>query len=301
VVEPSIGKAVRAPVLVVGAASRDLDPTHPRGWRLGGTVSYASLTLARLGVAVHALVGVDREAATATELDVLRAAGVDVVVAPLARGPVFDNRKTPEGRVQVAQQVSDPLPPAALPADWRDSPTVLLGPVAAELGPEWATAVAATAFVALAWQGLLRELLPGEEVRRVPLSRGLLVQRANVVFVSAEDVRGGQVSLADLIGPEQTLIVTRGDRGAVALCQGRGRYVPPLPRRVAIDSTGAGDVFMAAWLAARALAPDTPDDRHLAVASAMASLSVEARSVAELPGRRELCEVLVRLRDRHLG
>jgi hypothetical protein len=33
----------------------------------------------------------------------------------------------------------------------------------------------------------------------------------------------------------------------------------------------------------------------------MASLSVTARTLAELPGKRELCDVLVRLRDRHLG
>ena len=36
-------------LVVVGAASRDITPDDPRGWRLGGAASYASLAAARLG------------------------------------------------------------------------------------------------------------------------------------------------------------------------------------------------------------------------------------------------------------
>jgi sugar/nucleoside kinase (ribokinase family) len=75
-----------------------------------------------------------------------------------------------------------------------------------------------------------------------------------------------------------------------------GRYVPALPPRVALDATGAGDVFAGAWLAARSLAPEAHDWQHLAVAAAMASLSVTGRSISNVPGRRELCDVLLRLR-----
>ena len=35
-------------VVVVGAAARDIAPDDPRGWRLGGGVSYSALTTARL-------------------------------------------------------------------------------------------------------------------------------------------------------------------------------------------------------------------------------------------------------------
>src|SRR5215831_17540461 len=60
-------------VVVVGAAARDIVHDDPRGWRLGGGVSYAALTLARLGLRTGALVGADPEAARSRELDFLRA------------------------------------------------------------------------------------------------------------------------------------------------------------------------------------------------------------------------------------
>ena len=70
----------RPSVLIVGAASRDLAADDPRGWRLGGGVSYGGLTLARLGLRVRAVVGADAEAARAWELDLLREAGAAVHV-----------------------------------------------------------------------------------------------------------------------------------------------------------------------------------------------------------------------------
>jgi hypothetical protein len=228
VVDPSIGRTDLEPILVVGAASRDLDPTDPRGWRLGGAVSYAALTLARLGVPTHALIGVDREAGASAEIGVLRAAGVDVRLVPLTRGPAFDNRETPTGRVQIAHEVSEALPAAAMPADWPDSSTVLLGPVAGELGDEWAATPDPRAFVALAWQGLLRELGRGKQVRKTAPQRVPLLERANAVFVSAEDVRGSAVRLDGLVRDDQRLFVTGGVYGAVVLHRGSRRYVPAL-------------------------------------------------------------------------
>jgi Sugar kinases, ribokinase family len=257
------------------------------------------MSAARLGVAVRALIGVDAQASRAAELDVLNAAGVDIELVALQRGPVFDNRQTPAGRVQIAYQASDPMPATAIPERWRTTQTVLLGPIAAELKSEWAAALAPDAFVALAWQGLLRDLVPGRPVRRLPLARILLVERANALFVSAEDALP-ETSLYGLIGPGQHLFLTHGAYGAVALhlVDGRlgGRHVPPLPRRVPIDTTGTGDVFVAAWLAARSLAPAAEDWRHLAIAAAAASLNVTAQGLASVPDSQAVVDVLVRPR-----
>ena len=74
-------------VVHVGSACRDVVPEDPRGWRLGGGVTYASLTTARLGLRTAAIVGVDSTAATASELDMLREAGVDLLLVPLDEGP----------------------------------------------------------------------------------------------------------------------------------------------------------------------------------------------------------------------
>src|SRR6186997_3144045 len=66
---PGGGMSEAPEIVVVGAASRDLVDDDVRGWRLGGGVSYSALALARLGLRVGALVGVDGPAASADELD----------------------------------------------------------------------------------------------------------------------------------------------------------------------------------------------------------------------------------------
>ena len=114
-VDPSIGLSERPTIVVVGAATRDVSATDRRGWKLGGGVTYSALAAANLGVQVAALIGVDGEAATARELDSLRRAGVDVLLVPLEHGPIFDNQKTPTGRVQYALGASDQIPVSALP------------------------------------------------------------------------------------------------------------------------------------------------------------------------------------------
>lgn len=294
----------RPTLLVVGAATRDVDAADARGWRLGGTVAYASLAAARLGVRVRALIGAEATIATASEIGVLRDEGIEVRLVPLDHGPVFDNQQTPAARIQIAQQASDRMPAASLPDEWRSSGSVLLGPVANELGPEWAAVFGRDTIVALAWQGLLRELTPGERVRLLPLIRNALVQRAEVLLVSAEDVLGDRAEIAELLASNQRLLVTSGAHGAVELrrVDGRikGRYAPALPPSEVIDETGAGDIFLATWLATRILT-GMDDWRALSIASAMAGLSVARRGLADMPGRRDLCEALLKLRDRHHG
>src|SRR5688572_32327134 len=121
----------RAPQLVVvGAAARDVDALDPRGWRLGGGVSYSTLLAARLGVRVGSLIGLDEEAQGAHELDLMREAGAELEIVPLERGPLFENIEGPRGRRQICRGLSDLLPPAALPPRWRGARAFLLAPVA---------------------------------------------------------------------------------------------------------------------------------------------------------------------------
>ena len=292
------------PLLVAGAAARDIDPADPRGWRLGGTVMYASLAAARLGVHVRALVGADEPAAGAHELDLLRAAGAEVELVRLGHGPVFDNRQTAAGRVQYGHQPSDHIVMTALPTSWRSTPAVILGPVAGEIGPDWA-ALSRPAFVALAWQGLLRQIVPGEQVRRLPPKASPLLDRADLVLVGSDDLAAGGVPLADFLDHGE-LIVTHGARGAVALRRRpagglAGRRVPALPPRRLVDETGAGDVFLAALLRGRACSPaPQPGSRQpwrvLALATAAASVSLEGAGLQAVPDRAAVCAALLRLR-----
>ena len=186
-------------VVHVGSACRDVVPEDPRGWRLGGGVTYASLTTARLGLRTAAIVGVDSTAATASELDMLRQAGVDLLLVPLEEGPIFHNLETPKGRMQTSVKTGVPLPVPAMPESWLAAPGWSLVPVAGELTDAWADAIPADAHLAVAWQGFLRDLKAGEQVRRRPPRPSPILRRADLVGVSHHDVPA-ETPLSELYG-----------------------------------------------------------------------------------------------------
>jgi sugar/nucleoside kinase (ribokinase family) len=294
-------------VLVVGAACRDIATDDPRGWRLGGGVSYSALTVARLGLPTRAIVGVDEEAATASELDLLREAGVDVRLVPLRQGPIFVNIERPEGRLQLSHQASDPLPVEAIPEVWRSSRGWLLAPVAAELPDAWATAPPEDAIVAVGWQGLLRELVPGEPVRRIAPGPGPIIDRADLASISRDDV-DRETPVDELVGflrDGATLVVTQGDRGGIVaeIVGGRPRlrHYPAVPSAAIVDPTGAGDTFLAALTAAR-VEPRLVGGRigagyDLLMAAAAASLVLEGRGLLGVPDRAAISERMTAARS----
>ena len=299
-------------ILVVGAASRDVTPDDPRGWRLGGAACYAALTLAGLGLPVRALIGVDAFAAESIELDLLRQAGVALQLAPLGRGPVFRNDERPAGREQVAIEIADRLPVSALPPGWNESRALIANPIASELGDDWLDVIPDAVHLAVGWQGLLRELVAGEPVRHRSPHPSPLLRRAELVSLSRSDVDPTTpiASLERLVGPETSLLITDADRGGLlgepAGLPGRRRWrtYPAIPADRVVDPTGAGDVFLAALVAVR-MAPELLDGppgpgADLRFAAAAASLSVEAPGLAGVPGlpalRRRSAEATIRLR-----
>lgn len=299
-------------VIVVGAASRDLVEDDSRGWRLGGGVSYSALTTARLGLPTGAIIGVDRAAASAAEIDLLREAGVDVHLVALDHGPVFVNLERPAGRLQLCEERSDPVPIDAVPAAWREAPGWILAPVAAELPAAWADVPSSEALVALGWQGLLRDLVPGEPTHHLAPHPDRIVRRADLVGLSRDDVER-DTELADLyalLRPGASLAVTHGDQGGLVVHGSRGpaaadlelRHYPAIRSHGAIDPTGAGDVFLAALAAAR-IQPRLVGGRigqgfDLLLAAAAASLVLEGPGMLGVPTREAVRERMADARRR---
>jgi sugar/nucleoside kinase (ribokinase family) len=288
-------------VVVVGSACRDIADDDPRGWRLGGGVSYGALTAARLGIPTAAIIGVDEEASSATELDLLRVAGVTVELVLLEHGPVFVNIERPEGRRQLGLSQSDLIPTSAVPDAWREAGGWIVAPVAAELSPDWAAVPSTSAIVAVGWQGLLRELVPGEAVRHLDPAPNPIVARADLVGLSRDDVDPATelAELCRLLHPGATLVVTQGDRGGLVMeagpdRPGHPRHYPPVRSHDPVDPTGAGDVFLAALAAAR-IDPRLVGGRigagfDLLLAASAASLVLEGPGLLGVPDRRAVME-----------
>jgi sugar/nucleoside kinase (ribokinase family) len=297
-------------VIHIGSACRDIAPDDPRGWRLGGGVTYSALTTARLGLRTAAVVGVDDAAQHASELDLLREAGADLLLVPLSAGPIYHNVETPAGRVQTIAQKGVPLPVPPLPESWIASRAWMVAPVADEVHDEWIAPIPDGAFVAVAWQGLLRNLVDGERVTRKAPEASALIRRADVVGVSHHDVAPETPlrELWSLLRPGAVLAVTQGHEGGLLLTLGGNGPIQTLRWRATlsdreVDPTGAGDTFLSA-LVATAAHPNIGVRQRtlldLRVAAAAGSLVVEDWGLAGVPDRAQVITRLVRERVRRI-
>jgi sugar/nucleoside kinase (ribokinase family) len=289
-------------IVHVGSACRDVAPDDPRGWRLGGGVTYATLTTARLGLRTAAVIGVDDPASTASELERMREAGAELMLVPLAEGPIYHNVETEAGRVQTCVQPGVPLPVPSLPVSWLAAPAWQLAPVAGEIGDKWAAALPETAYVAVAWQGFLRWLVAGQRVARRPPSASPILARADLVGVSHRDVDPDTPigALTALLKPGARLVVTRGHEGGLVVTVGGPgpeavlRYgADPSVRE--IDPTGAGDTFLSALVSTvvrPTLAGPGGKDEYpeLRFAAAAGALVVEGPGLSAVPDRRAVLD-----------
>src|SRR5579859_791004 len=171
-------------VLIIGHAARDL---IPGGWRLGGTVAFAALTAARLGLRSAVVT-----AAPADVLAALAAAAPGVPVAAITcdEATTFENLYDTAGnRRQYLRGRAAALHLHAIPDAWRQAPMVLLAPLAGEVDPALAGAFP-TARVAATPQGWLRQwdadglVRPGpwpEAERILPHLAALILSREDVL------------------------------------------------------------------------------------------------------------------------
>jgi sugar/nucleoside kinase (ribokinase family) len=282
-------------LVVVGAAARDMTPVDSRGWRLGGSATYAALAAGELGVRVGCVLGVDAAARTAHELQRLREAGVDVLVCPIEAGPVFRNTESGGVRTQAWASVSDQMP-VSVPNAWRLARYWLFVPVASELQDEWATIPPADAFVGVGWQGLLRAFRDDKTVQPTPPVPSRILARANATVASIEDFSPLTTELRDLvrcIDPESLLILTMGARGGIVRASHGLHQFPAIPSANSLDPTGAGDVFLSAFISSRILMGKSWTlGRALRMSAAAGSCAVESTGLDGVPTRGQLARRL---------
>lgn len=235
---PDETPALPVDFLTIGHICRDL---VPGGRVIGGAAAYTAATAQALGCRAAAVTSSSPAEAWAADLP-----GIIIHNVPAPDTTIFENVYTPAGRVQTIHAVAAPLTVAAVPPSLARAPIVYLGPIANEVDPQLID-LFSNSIVGIGPQGWMRrwdehgrvyQVDWGDAARALPL--------AAAVFVSTEDLPNRSV-VADYARLAPALVVTEGADGCTVHCRGEARHFPA-PVVAAVDTTGAGDIFAAAFL-----------------------------------------------------
>jgi len=223
--------------LAIGHAAHDLTANGPR---LGGTVAYSALTARALGMKVGIVTAVGKE----TPLGALD--GIPVVSIDSPQSTTFENIYTEEGRVQYLRAQASRIDFDSVPKSWRNASIVHLGPIASEMDSSLPNDFS-PALLGVTPQGWMRQWDSDGRVSRSEWSNSeTILQKANAVVLSREDVNGDHELIEHLAHQTRMLVVTEGAEGCVLHWNGdRRRFRAPEASEV--DATGAGDIFATAF------------------------------------------------------
>ncbi|HEY9078330.1 MAG TPA: PfkB family carbohydrate kinase [Anaerolineaceae bacterium] len=262
--------------LLIGHITQDLIPA---GFRLGGTVSFSSLTALSLGLRVG-IVTSCREDLAFPELD-----GITVVGAPSEYSTTFENIQTTSGRVQYLHHRAANLDLSLVPETWRNAPIVHLGPVDQEVDPNLVRAFP-NAIVGLTPQGWLRSW---DSKGRVHFSEWpeapFVLSHASAAVLSIEDIHGDESYVEEFASSARILVVTEGPNGARLYWNGDVRRFRP-PKMHEVDPTGAGDIFAAAFFSRLSMTRDPWEAARFA--TNLAAYSVTRTGLHGVPTRAEV-------------
>jgi len=260
--------------LVIGHVAKDL---AGGGYRLGGTAAYSALTARNLGRSVGVVTS------AGPDLDLGRLwSGLDLVCLPSEVTTTFANVYGAEQRHQYIKSVAKRISQDSIPPQWTRTPIVHLGPIAGELEEDM-IGLFPYSLLGLTPQGWLREW--DERGRVFPKQwrrASEFLPRVDALIVSEEDLQGKAGALRTSLGLPRMAVVTGGRDGATLHYQGETIHCAPR-RTHALDPTGAGDVFAAAFL----VRLDETGDPYQAArfANVAASLSVERAGIESAPER----------------
>ncbi|MSQ36604.1 MAG: hypothetical protein EXR63_05655 [Dehalococcoidia bacterium] len=281
---------MRPALLIVGAVTRDVvvgQGDQPMGERAGGAASYAARAATALGVRAAILT----IAAPDADLDAL--AGHDVTVVPADTTLTFEHTHGAAGAraLRLLARPQRALTWADLPAQWRAADAFLLAPLLPDDIDVASFARVDAPLRGLLAQGLQRRVAEGGAVHSLDAPSPVLlaalspsVAAQTTVFLSAEETAAWSAADRDALAACcARVVLTQGAAGALVHASGVTHNVPPAPA-IAVDATGAGDVFATALI----LGLSARDAAAEQVASMLAAASVARYGPAPLPTRAEL-------------
>ncbi|MDH5507175.1 MAG: PfkB family carbohydrate kinase [Anaerolineae bacterium] len=266
--------------LVIGHLSQDLTPNGPQ---LGGSAAYAAVTAEALGLRVGVLTSWDEN------IPLELPTSIQVRNIPSAYPTTFENIETPQGRQQVIHRIAETLEAHFIPETWRQTPLVHLAPIAHEVPPA-IVQLFPQALLCLTPQGWLREWDRNGQVTVCEWPEAdYILRQASAAVISIEDVEEDQQRVAEMAAAVPILVVTAGAAGA-SLYQNGEQVHFAAPQVSEIDSTGAGDIFAAAFF----IHLHRTNDPNGAVqfANHVAARSVTRRGLESAPSRDEIYDVM---------
>jgi sugar/nucleoside kinase (ribokinase family) len=272
-------------VVVAGSVTIDDTRVADRRYRkLGGVPTYAGLTYVREGIAAALVANVAAE--DAGLLAVFAAEGLQAACGATEHTTRFANRVEHGGRRQQLRSTARPIAYDAMSQAAAAAAWVHLGPLHPDdLHAEvYARLSAADIPVVLDLQGLVRETRRGKVLPRASHLVPSALRAAGIVKTShrerqiVQDALGAGVDRLMENFSIDEWVSTDGARGGCIHVRGREAVPYSAQPADALDPTGAGDVFLAAYAAARLgrNAPVAAAGRH---AAAVAARQVAGRHI----------------------
>jgi hypothetical protein len=262
--------------LMIGHITRDITPDGPH---LGGTATYSSLMARALGLRVGIVTSWGNELPTDSF------ANIPIINLPAENSTTFKNISTPEGRIQTVYQVANTLDLNLIPELWLNSQIVHLGPVAQEVEPTLVRSFS-NSLIGLTPQGWLRTWDEDGRIFPTEWPEGTYVLRnAGAAVISIEDVEYDEARIEEMAGACRVLAITENADGVRLFWNGDVRRFRP-PETMETDSTGAGDIFAAAFFTRLFTTRDPWEAARFA--TNLASISVTRSGLDGLPTQEEI-------------
>jgi sugar/nucleoside kinase (ribokinase family) len=267
--------------LIIGHITQDITSA---GLRLGGTATFSALTARALGLRV----GVVTSLSDSTPLEAF--AGIPVVSTPSPYTTTFENIYHNTGRMQILHHRAEPISFESVPEAWRHPSIVHLAPVAQEIGAQLPQRFSSS-LVAVTPQGWMRTW--NGDGRITPSkweSAETSLPQAGAVVLSREDVGGDEELIESMAHQTRVLAVTEAAEGSVIYWNGdRRRFRAPEVK--AVDATGAGDIYAAAFFIRLWATRDPWEAARFA--TQLASRSVTRIGLDGIPTQKEVEECLL--------
>jgi hypothetical protein len=223
--------------LAIGHITIDVTPAGPR---LGGSAAYAALTAQALGWKAGIVTS------WAEELPLGPLADLPTVNLGADQSSSFENIYTSKGRIQRYHGNAAFLEFHMIPEAWRSARILHLAPVAREVSPR-ILKYFKDSFLGVTPQGWLRQWDTAGHVTSDDWEEGEhVLSLADAAVLSIEDIHQDQAQIERLAAACPLLVATEGESGATLYSHGQAQHIPASATK-AIDPTGAGDIFAAAF------------------------------------------------------